>query len=87
MKHVISRLLLLLFTLSCTVSVFGHGISDADKQRVLDAGFLEYVQLGAAHMLTGYDHLLFLFGVIFFLTRFTEVVKFVTVFTLSLIHI
>ena len=36
-----------------------HGISDADKQRMLEGGYLQYVGLGATHMLTGYDHLLF----------------------------
>ncbi|MDM7948951.1 HupE/UreJ family protein [Hydrogenophaga sp.] len=60
-----------------------HGISDADKQRMLDGGYLQYVGLGASHMLTGYDHLLFLFGVVFFLTSFKDVVKFVTVFTVG----
>lgn len=34
-------------------------------------------------MITGYDHLLFLFGVVFFLTRLGEVMKFVTVFTIG----
>lgn len=60
-----------------------HGISDADKQRMLEGGYLQYVGLGATHMLTGYDHLLFLFGVVFFLTSFRDVAKFVTVFTLG----
>ena len=60
-----------------------HGISDGDKQRMLDGGYLLYVGLGATHMLTGYDHLLFLFGVIFFLTGFRDIVKFVSVFTLG----
>ena len=60
-----------------------HGMSDADKQRILDAGLLEYAQLGAKHMVTGYDHLLFLFGVIFFLTRFMDILKFVTAFTIG----
>lgn len=60
-----------------------HGISEADRQRMLDGGYVEYVGLGASHMLTGYDHLLFLFGVIFFLSKFGEVVKFVTVFTIG----
>ena len=60
-----------------------HGISEADKQRMLDGGYLQYVGLGASHMLTGYDHLLFLFGVVFFLTTFKDVVKFVTVFTIG----
>jgi hypothetical protein len=60
-----------------------HGISDADKQRMLDGGYLQYVGLGATHMLTGYDHLLFLFGVIFFLATFKDIAKFVTVFTIG----
>ncbi len=60
-----------------------HGISDADKQRMLDGGYLQYVGLGATHMLTGYDHLLFLFGVVFFLTTFMDIAKFVTAFTLG----
>lgn len=60
-----------------------HGISDADKLRMLEGGYLQYIGLGASHMLTGYDHLLFLFGVVFFLTRFREIAKFVTVFTVG----
>src|SRR5210317_1943521 len=60
-----------------------HGIGEADRQRMLDGGYLEYVGLGASHMLTGYDHLLFLFGVVFFLSKFGEVIKFVTVFTVG----
>lgn len=65
------------------VAAWAHGISEADKQRMLEGGYLQYIALGATHMLTGYDHLLFLFGVVFFLTKFTDVVKFVTVFTLG----
>jgi HupE / UreJ protein len=44
---------------------------------------MEYMVLGAKHMLTGYDHLLFLFGVIFFLTRLQGVLKFITAFTIG----
>ena len=60
-----------------------HGISEADRQSMLDGGYLRHIGLGASHMLTGYDHLLFLFGVVFFLTGFKDVAKFVTVFTLG----
>ncbi len=63
--------------------LYAHGISEADKQAMLDGGNLQYIWLGATHMLTGYDHLLFLFGVIFFLNSFKDVVKFVTVFTIG----
>lgn len=62
---------------------FAHGMSEADKQKILEAGLWEYIELGTTHMLTGYDHLLFLFGVMFFLTRFGEIVKFITAFTLG----
>jgi hypothetical protein len=69
--------------LAAPLAALAHGISDADRQRMLDGGYLQYVGLGASHMLTGYDHLLFLFGVVFFLTSFKDVVKFVSVFTLG----
>ena len=42
-----------------------------------------FVYLGAKHMVTGYDHLLFLVGVIFFLYRLKDVVLYVSLFTLS----
>lgn len=60
-----------------------HGISEADKQAMLSGGYLRYVWLGATHMLTGYDHLLFIFGVIFFLTTFKDIVRFISAFTLA----
>lgn len=76
-------LVAMVFTLIAPLSALAHGISDADKQRMLDGGYLQYLGLGASHMLTGYDHLLFLFGVVFFLTRFGEIAKFVTAFTIG----
>ena len=69
--------------LGAPLAAIAHGISDADKQRMLEGGYLQYVGLGATHMLTGYDHLLFLFGVVFFLTTFKDIAKFVTAFTLG----
>lgn len=62
---------------------YAHGISAADKQAMLDGGNLKYIWLGATHMLTGYDHLLFLFGVVFFLKTVKDIVIFVSVFTLG----
>lgn len=60
-----------------------HGMSEADKQRILDAGLGDFVSLGATHMLSGYDHLLFLLGVVFFLRHFLDIVKFITAFTIG----
>ena len=42
-----------------------------------------FLYLGAKHMVTGYDHLLFLVGVIFFLYRLKDVVLYVSLFTLG----
>ncbi len=67
----------------CSSSVFAHGISEADKAAMLSGGYLKYIGLGASHMLTGYDHLLFIFGVIFFLSTFKDIVKFISVFTVA----
>ncbi len=65
------------------MSAFAHGMSVEDQARILNAGNLEYMYLGATHMLTGYDHLLFLFAVIFFLTSFRDILKFITAFTIG----
>ena len=81
-KKILAGLLAAL-TLCVPMLALAHGISEADQQRMLDGGYLMYVMLGATHMLTGYDHLLFLFGVVFFLTGFKDIAKFVTVFTLG----
>lgn len=70
------------FLLTST-QVLAHGISEEDKRRMLEGGYLQYVGLGATHMLTGYDHLAFIFGVIFFLVSFKDIVKFITAFTIG----
>ena len=62
---------------------FGHGVSDADQQILSNGGLGAYIFVGAKHMLTGYDHLLFLAGVIFYLSGFKDIVKFITVFTIG----
>ncbi|NCN27562.1 HupE/UreJ family protein [bacterium] len=78
------KLLLWLFAYAgSSGSVLAHGLSEADKAAMLDGGYIKYIWLGASHMLTGYDHLLFIFGVIFFLTSFKDIVRFISVFTLA----
>jgi hypothetical protein len=64
-------------------SAMAHGISPGARQRMIDGGNLEYIRLGAEHKITGYDHLLFLFGVMFFLTRVVDIIKFVSAFTIG----
>ena len=77
------RLFLWFFTLLMSANSFAHGVSEEAKQAMIEGGYLQYIWLGAEHMVTGYDHLLFLFGVIFFLTTFKDIVKFISVFTLG----
>jgi HupE / UreJ protein len=77
------KIFLLLLGLVLPATAFAHAMSGADQRAALAGGNLEYLRLGAVHMLTGYDHLLFLFGVMFFLTKFGEIVKFITAFTLG----
>lgn len=63
-----------------------HGVSDKDKafiQSMSGVHVLPYMYLGAKHMVTGYDHLLFLVGVIFFLYRLRDVVRYVTLFAVG----
>ncbi len=64
-------------------SALAHNVSEQAKQRMLDGNYFDFAMVGAEHMLTGYDHLLFLLGVMFFLRSFTDIVKFITAFTVG----
>ncbi|MDO8342220.1 MAG: HupE/UreJ family protein [Cellvibrio sp.] len=77
------KILLLLCLTFASSLAFAHGMSAEDQARILNAGYLEYLRLGATHMLSGYDHLLFLFGVMFFLTRFKDILILITAFTVG----
>lgn len=60
-----------------------HDVSGGDRELLEHGGLLAYIWVGAKHMLTGYDHLLFLVGVVFFLKDFTQIVRFITAFTIG----
>ena len=63
-----------------------HGVSGKDAvflQGLQGRAIIPLMYLGAKHMVTGYDHLLFLVGVIFFLYRLKDVVQYVSLFTLG----
>lgn len=62
---------------------FAHDVTSADQEILRNGGLWAYIQVGATHMLTGYDHLLFLTGVIFYLKGFKDILKFITVFTIG----
>ena len=76
-------LLCVMILITCSATAWAHGIH-ADQVRALSRGGpFEYFKAGAIHMLTGYDHLLFLFGVMFFLTNLKDIAKFITAFTIG----
>ncbi len=63
-----------------------HGVAEGDAaflEQSAGAQLLPFTYLGAKHMVTGYDHLLFLFGVIFFLYRMKDVGIYVTLFAVG----
>jgi len=65
---------------------FAHGIGGKDAAFVAatkEADILPFMYLGAKHMFTGYDHLLFLLGVIFFLYRMRDIAIYVTLFSIG----
>lgn len=79
-------LLSLLFVTLTASEAFAHGVSDDDKAYIVQNSgrqLLPFIYLGAKHMVTGYDHLLFLFGVIFFLYRLRDVGAYVTLFAVG----
>ncbi|WP_044209217.1 HupE/UreJ family protein [Flammeovirga sp. OC4] len=82
MRSNFKRILLLVFIL---IPVFGfaHDVTSADQEILRNGGLWAYIQVGATHMLTGYDHLLFLAGVVFYLKGFKDIVKFITAFTIG----
>ena len=80
------RALCLLPGLLLSGAAAAHGVADDDKlflEGTAGMQLIPFLYLGAKHMVTGYDHLLFLFGVIFFLYRMKEVALYVTLFALG----
>ena len=63
-----------------------HGVDEGTQQFLSNnqgRAILPFLYIGAMHMVTGYDHLLFLVGVIFFLYRPKDVLIYVSCFTLG----
>lgn len=84
-RWLLSALTLVLLALGDGVA-HAHGVDEDDKSFIegsAGVNIIPYVYLGAKHMVTGYDHLLFLFGVIFFLYRLKDVGAYVTLFAIG----
>ncbi|MBL0169686.1 MAG: HupE/UreJ family protein [Gemmatimonadaceae bacterium] len=68
------------------LDAFAHGVTAGDKgyiQETFGTRIIPFMYLGAKHMVTGYDHLLFLLGVIFFLYRLKDIAVYVTLFAVG----
>ncbi|KPF59619.1 HupE/UreJ family protein [Rhizobium sp. AAP116] len=86
-RHIVATLLLA----SLSLLLFAHGaaahaVAEGDKgyiQEISGVHIIPFIYLGAKHMVTGYDHLLFLFGVIFFLYRLKHIALYVSLFAIG----
>ena len=81
--HLLTGVLLYLFF---SAAAHAHGVTEGDKgyiQEISGMNLLPFTYLGAKHMVTGYDHLLFLAGVIFFLYKRKDIALYVTLFAIG----
>ena len=79
-------LLLAAIALLASVPALAHTVASGDQAYIEATDgvrLMPFLYLGAKHMVTGYDHLLFLFGVIFFLYRLRHVAAYVTLFAIG----
>ena len=66
--------------------VLAHGVAEGDKgyiQEIYGVNIIPFIYLGAKHMVTGYDHLLFLVAIIFFLYRLKDIGLYVSLFAIG----
>ena len=78
--------LVVAFAILASDTAFAHGVSSKDARYLLSLqgpAIAPLMYLGAKHMVTGYDHLLFLVGVIFFLYRLKDILLYVSLFTVG----
>lgn len=85
-KHAAMALLALAVVLLGADLAFAHSVTLGDKgyiQEITGMRIIPFIYLGAKHMVTGYDHILFLFGVIFFLHGMRQIGTYVTLFAIG----
>jgi hypothetical protein len=77
---------LLLAASGVAAEAFAHGVAEGDKgyiQEISGVHLMSFLYLGAKHMVTGHDHILFLLGVIFFLYRMKDIGIYVSLFAIG----
>ena len=75
-----------ILALSWPDAALAHAVAEGDKgyiQEIFGINLIPFTYLGAKHMITGYDHILFIFGVIFFLYRMKDIAIYVSLFALG----
>ena len=85
-RRYIFAVVVMLLLMCTSFEAWAHNVAEGDKgyiQEMSGVQILSYIYLGAKHMVTGYDHLLFLFGVIFFLYRLKDIGIYVTLFAIG----
>ena len=73
----------LLLLLCVPLIGWSHGVPESTIKAMADASLIDFIYFGAEHMVTGYDHILFLIGVVFFLSSYFDIFKFITAFTIA----
>ncbi|MEL7981538.1 HupE/UreJ family protein [Vreelandella titanicae] len=84
--HALTLFTLLVMLLGASGEVLAHAVAEGDKgyiQEIYGVHLISFVYLGAKHMVTGYDHILFLLGVIFFLYRMQHIAIYVSLFAIG----
>ena len=79
-------LTILTLYLFSVIEAFAHNVTEGDAgyiQEIWGVKIIPFMYLGAKHMITGYDHILFLLGVVFFLYRMKDVAVYVSLFALG----
>src|SRR6478672_12101551 len=85
-NRLLAGALIVLIALACSATLDAHGVSGKDAvflQGLQGRAIVPLIYLGAKHMVTGYDHLLFLVGVIFFLYKLEDVLVYVSLFAIG----
>lgn len=81
-----SRWLVFFSLMICSSLALAHGVAEGDKgyiQEISGVNLIPFLYLGAKHMITGYDHILFLLGVVFFLYSNKDVALYVSLFAIG----
>lgn len=75
-----------LLPLLSVTSALAHDVTPGDAgyiQEIFGVHIIPFIYLGAKHMITGYDHILFLLGIVFFLYRLRDVAVYVSIFAVG----